>query len=100
VVIGLARYVFGVSGWVLPWMRAQLPRRDWRKVVTAVQGVVLTVAAAAVAPLWLTTAALAVALALLAESFGRDVHWLWRRRPARAERIPGGAMGRFHLPRP
>ena len=53
--IGLARYAFGAAGWVLPWMRAQLPPRYWRKVVTAVQGIVLTVAAAEVAPPWLTT---------------------------------------------
>ena len=33
--------------------------------------------------LWLTTAALVVALALLAESFGRDVLWLWHRRSPR-----------------
>ena len=60
--IGLARYAFAVAGWVLPWLRGQLPPRYWRKVVTAVQGIVLTVAAAAVAPPWLTTAALVVAL--------------------------------------
>lgn len=78
--IGLARYAFAVAGWVLPWMRAQLPTRWWRKVAAAVQGVVLTVAIADVTPSWLTTAALAVALALLTESFGRDVVWLWRHR--------------------
>ncbi len=53
--IGVARYAFAAAGWVLPWMRGQLPPRYWRKVVTATQGIVLTVAAAAVAPLWLTT---------------------------------------------
>jgi phosphatidylglycerophosphate synthase len=78
--IGLARYAFAVAGWVLPWMRAQLPPRWWRKVAAAVQGAVLTVAIADVTPSWLTTAALVVALALLTESFGRDVVWLWRNR--------------------
>ncbi len=48
--IGLARYAFAAAGWVLPWMRGQLPPRYWRKVVTAAQGIVLTVAAADVAP--------------------------------------------------
>ena len=98
--IGLARYVFAAAGWVLPWMRAQLPPRYWRKVVTAVQGIVLTMATAAVLPAWLTTTTLVVALALLAESFGRDVLWLWHRRPARLERLTGGAIGGLHLPRP
>ena len=64
-------------------MRAPLPRRDWRKVVAATQGITLTIAAAGVVPPTLTRAALAAALALLAESFGRDVWWLWRHRHAR-----------------
>jgi len=78
--IGLMRYAFGAAGWVLPWLRTQLPRRYWRKVVTATQGIVLTVAAAGVVPDEVAYAALACALAMLAESFGRDVLWLWRRR--------------------
>jgi phosphatidylglycerophosphate synthase len=78
--IGAARYGFLAAGWAFTWMRAPLPRRDWRKVVTAVQGVTLTVAAAEILPPALTRAALAVALVLLAESFGRDVWWLWRHR--------------------
>ncbi len=80
--IGLARYVFWAAGAVWPWMRDTLPRRDWRKVVTAVQGVVLVVAAADVAPLTAVRVALLVALALLAESFGRDLWWLVRHRHA------------------
>jgi phosphatidylglycerophosphate synthase len=98
--IGLARYAFAAAGWVLPWMRAQLPPRYWRKVVTAVQGIVLTVAAAAVTPPWLTTAALMVALALLGESFARDVLWLWRRRPPGRGRLAGGAVAGLHPSRP
>jgi phosphatidylglycerophosphate synthase len=78
--IGLARYLFLAAGWVLPWMRAPLPRRDWRKTVTASQGVALVIAASGVPPLWLSRVLLAVALAMLAESFGRDVWWLWRHR--------------------
>ncbi len=78
--IGLARYLFLAAGWALPWLRAPLPRRDWRKTVTAAQGVALVVAAAGVPPLWLSRVLLAVALAMLAESFGRDVWWLWRHR--------------------
>ena len=80
--IGVARYAFLVAGWLLPWMRAPLPRRDWRKVVAATQGITLTIAAAGVVPPVLMQVALAGALALLAESFGRDVWWLWRNRHA------------------
>lgn len=80
--IGAARYVFAMAGWGLPWLRGRLPPRYWRKVVAAIQGIVLTVAAADVVPRSLTYTALAVALALLAESFGRDVWWLWRHRSA------------------
>jgi phosphatidylglycerophosphate synthase len=76
--IGAARYAFLVAGWPLAWMRAPLPRREWRRVVAATQGVALTIAALDVLPLALTRAALVAALVLLAESFGRDVWWLWR----------------------
>ncbi|HEY3181693.1 MAG TPA: CDP-alcohol phosphatidyltransferase family protein [Gaiellaceae bacterium] len=85
--IGAARYAFLAAGWPFDWMRAPLPRRDWRKVVTAAQGITLTIAAAEVVPPALTRAALAVALALLAESFGRDVWWLRRHRRAAGRRV-------------
>jgi phosphatidylglycerophosphate synthase len=78
--IGAARYVFLAAGWPLPWMRRTLPPRYWRKVVAGTQGVALTIAVPDVLPRFLTNAILAVSLALLAESFGRDVGWLWRRR--------------------
>jgi phosphatidylglycerophosphate synthase len=86
--IGAARYLFLLGEWLLPWMRAPLPPRRWRRVVTAVQGVVLTVAAAGVLPRAVTQALLAVALVLLAASMGQCVWWLWRRRePAPAPAI-------------
>jgi phosphatidylglycerophosphate synthase len=78
--IGAARYAFLAAGWPLLWMREPLPPRYWRKVVAATQGIVLTVAAADLLPPALTNAALVVALALLAESFGRDAWWLWSNR--------------------
>jgi phosphatidylglycerophosphate synthase len=74
--IGAARYAFVAAGWALPWLRRPLPARYWCKVVAATQGIVLTVAAAGVLPSGATSIALAVALVLLAESFGRDVWWL------------------------
>src|SRR6201997_4992184 len=76
--IGAARYAFLLAGWLLPWLAAPLPPRFWRKVVAAVQGVVLTVAASGVTSRLVSMIAVAVALLLLAESFGRDVIWLYR----------------------
>jgi phosphatidylglycerophosphate synthase len=77
---GAARYVFLAGEWLLPWMRAPLPRRHWRRVVAGTQGVVLTVAAADVLPRTLMQVLLAAALVLLAASFGSVVWWLWRHR--------------------
>jgi phosphatidylglycerophosphate synthase len=89
--IGAARYVFLLAGWPLPWMRAQLPPRYWRKVVAATVGIVLVVAAASVVPIAVTQVALVGALVLLAESFGRDVLWLWSDRHATHSRAPASA---------
>ncbi len=80
--LGLARYVFGAAGWALPWMRRQLPPRYWRKVVTGTVGVALTAVAADVLYSRLAVILAVVALLLITESFGRDVWWLWRSRPA------------------
>jgi phosphatidylglycerophosphate synthase len=78
---GLARYVFGAAGWVLPWMRAPLPFRYWRKVATAVVGIALTVSASGVLGHPAGVVAGLLAVAVLGESFGRDVLWLRARRP-------------------
>jgi phosphatidylglycerophosphate synthase len=85
--IGAARYAFLAAGWLYPWMRQSLPPRFWRKVVAATQGIVLAIAAADVLPPALTQAALLAALALLAESFGHDVGWLWIHRQATHGRV-------------
>lgn len=79
--IGLMRYVYVAAGWVLPWLRATVPPRYWRKVVTAVCGIALTLGASGWAPPTVAIIAIAFALALLIESFGRDVIWLARTRP-------------------
>jgi phosphatidylglycerophosphate synthase len=78
--IGTMRYGYVAAMWVLPWLRVPLPPRYWRKVVAATQGVVLLVVAAGVLPHRLAGAAALAALALLVESFGRDVAWQWRHR--------------------
>ncbi|WP_136707255.1 CDP-alcohol phosphatidyltransferase family protein [Agromyces sp. H66] len=80
--IGLMRYVFVAAGWMLPRLRRQLPPRYWRKVVTAVQGIALTVAASGIVPEF-AGVLVGVALALLVESFGRDIVWLAQRSRAR-----------------
>jgi phosphatidylglycerophosphate synthase len=77
-VIGAARYAFLLAGWLLPWLAAPLPARFWRKVVAAVQGIVLTVAASGVTSRPVAIIAVVAALLALAESFGRDVTWLYR----------------------
>ncbi len=84
--IGAARYAFGVAGRLWPWVRALLPPRYWRKVVAATQGTVLAVVATGALPTAAAMVAVAVSLALLAESFGRDVWWVWRRRPGQPKR--------------
>jgi phosphatidylglycerophosphate synthase len=96
--IGAARYAFALASWALPWLRPSLPPRYWRKVVTATQGIVLALAAANVLPAPALQAGLLAALALLTESFGRDVLWLWRRRrsePVRA-RVDHGSQARLY----
>jgi phosphatidylglycerophosphate synthase len=80
--IGIARYLFLAGEWLLPWMRAPLPPRRWRKVAAATQGIVLTVAAAGVLPLALAQALLVAALVLLTASMAQCVWWLWRHRQA------------------
>jgi phosphatidylglycerophosphate synthase len=91
--IGAARYVFLAGERLLPWMRASLPARRWRKLVAAAQGIVLTVAAAGVLPQALTQALLAAALAALAASMGECTWWLWRRRHVARDQAPEPAVG-------
>ncbi|WP_420120317.1 CDP-alcohol phosphatidyltransferase family protein [Nakamurella sp.] len=76
--IGLARYLLLAAGWVWPWLTAPTPPRRWNKVVAAVQGIVLTVVMADLLPRPVAVVLTAGALALLAESFGRQVWWLVR----------------------
>ena len=78
IAIGAFRYVFVAASWAWPWLTAALPSAFSRKVVAAVQGVVLVIAAAGLLPHAVTVAAVAAALASLTWSFGRDIGWLWR----------------------
>jgi phosphatidylglycerophosphate synthase len=78
--IGAMRYAYVVAGWALPWLCRPVPPRYWRKVVAAVQGVTLTVVASGLLAWPVAVASLLGALAMLTESFGRDVAWQWRHR--------------------
>src|SRR5205823_5223957 len=69
--IGAARYALLLAGWLIPWLAAPLPPRFWRKVVAAVQGIVLTVAASGVPSRLAGMIAVAVALLLLCEAYAR-----------------------------
>src|SRR5215831_2346603 len=77
-VIGAARYALLLAGWLIPWLAAPLPPRYWGKVVAAVTGIVLTIAASGLLDRRTGMIAVAGALLLLAESFGRAVIWLYR----------------------
>jgi phosphatidylglycerophosphate synthase len=91
--IGAARYALLLAGWLIPWLAAPLPPRYWRKVVAAIQGIVLTVAVSGVISPLTGMIAVAAALLLLAESFGRDVIWLFRAGVSpRTRRAPGLAI--------
>ena len=93
--IGLMRYAFVAAGWAAPWLTAQLPPRYWRKVVTAACGIALVLAASQLAPAPVAALGVAAALALLVESFGRDVIWLVRgAERLRSLRSPAGRPAR------
>lgn len=79
VAIGAYRYLYLMAGWVLPWLRGDLPRRQSRSAVAAVQGIVLIVAATGVVPTPVMTTVAATSLAILTWSFGRDIRFLYRK---------------------
>jgi phosphatidylglycerophosphate synthase len=88
VAIGTYRYAFAAASRALPWLAAPLPPRFSRKMVAAVQGIVLVLTTAQVLPPALAYVALAVALASLTWSFGRDIAWLCRVERARRAMVP------------
>jgi phosphatidylglycerophosphate synthase len=88
------RYLFVVAGRWLPWLRAPLAPRPWRKVVAVASAVALVVAAGDLVPGSVETALLVLGLMLLVESFGRDLVWL---HPGRRATSPGWqALERQH----
>src|ERR1700750_757145 len=85
-VIGAARYALLLAGWLIPWLAAPLPPRYWGKVVAAVQGIVLTVAASGLLDRLTGMIAVAGALLLRPESSARNVIWLYGPAPGAPSR--------------
>jgi phosphatidylglycerophosphate synthase len=83
--MGALRYAFVVASWSISRLRAALPPSYARKVVAAVQGVALVVAASGLLPH--PDVLVGLALAALVWSFGRDIAWLWRNAPASVEGV-------------
>jgi len=79
VAIGLMRYASVVASWLVPPLRTRVFYSYARKVVAAIQGIALLFALLAglvpAIPRWVSTTVLAIALALLCWSFGRDIVW-------------------------
>jgi len=73
--LGVMRYAYVAAGWVMPWLRTPVPPRHWRKVVAAYAAIALTVVATGLLPPWVDGVVTLIALALLIESFGRDIVW-------------------------
>ncbi len=74
--IGGLRYAFVLGGILWPRLRGELPPRRRRKVICAVQGIVLVVGLAPVILPALATVIAALALLLLVYSFAVDTWWL------------------------
>lgn len=96
--IGAARYLFLLAQALVPRLRRPAPPRRWCKVVAVVQGVTLSVAASPVLPARLDAVLLAVALALLVESFVHEGRDRWRHgvdpvpRPRPARTLAAGLL--------
>ena len=93
VALGAYRYLFVAASWALPWLTAALPPRFSRKVVAALQGVVLALVTANLLPPVAAQGALLVALTALTWSFGRDTLWLHK-----ASRVRAAARLRWSAP--
>jgi phosphatidylglycerophosphate synthase len=99
--IGLMRYGFAAAAWVAPWLRAPLPPSFARKTVAAAQGILLVAVSSGLFPPLAALALAGLALGSLSWSFGRDILWLWRNRPAHAISSPlaeSGALAEIRQP--
>ncbi|WP_148862544.1 CDP-alcohol phosphatidyltransferase family protein [Marinobacter fonticola] len=76
--IGLMRYAFVIAGWFYPVLNQPLPESFRRKTVCVWQLVTLVICLLPPVPSGLAMAFLALSLALLVYSFGKDIGWLLR----------------------
>lgn len=84
--IGAMRYLFAAGSWVRPAWRGTLDYSEVRRVIAAVQGVVLAAFAGTLFPSGIEVLVSAAACALLVYSFGRDIATL-ERQATRARRL-------------
>lgn len=83
--LGLPRYLFWIAGAIWPWLYGSLPPRYSGKVVAVIQMITLIVLQLPGLSHPLAIALTVGVLGALGWSFGRDIVYLWRRRPV-AER--------------
>jgi phosphatidylglycerophosphate synthase len=76
ILIGALRYLFVVGGLFWSVLTGELPSSERRKIVCAVEGVVLLVCLGPIVPASLAGVVAAGALAALVYSFAADVRWL------------------------
>jgi len=74
--IGLARYVFVAAGWIWPWLNAELPFSQRRRIICVVQITVLLVCLTPLMAPPVSSLAAVAALGLLLFSFAVDTLWL------------------------
>jgi hypothetical protein len=82
-VSGAFRYAFVGAGWLLPWLRGELPPSRRRQTVCVAQILLLLVALAPIVTPSDAAALAAAGLVLLGWSFAVDVRWLAARRSRR-----------------
>ncbi|WP_421793563.1 CDP-alcohol phosphatidyltransferase family protein [Hydrocarboniphaga effusa] len=80
--IGFMRYAMLVAAQLSPRLRGKVPPSFFARLVCVLQIAALVIALLPWTPLALASALLAIALALLTVSFGRDVVWLLGRQQA------------------
>jgi phosphatidylglycerophosphate synthase len=80
ILLALPRYIYVAFAKIYPWLNKQPPTRIGGKVVGVIQILALISFNLPNFPQWLVIPVVAIVLAGLIWSFGRDVRWLWRSR--------------------
>lgn len=77
-VLGVMRYLFVAAGMLMPWMRAELPYSQRRRVICVVQLAALIALHLPLADTGLLAWGARLAAVALVWSFAVDTFWLWR----------------------